>query len=212
MEDAMATFDPKKELKPLYTAKKKVEEVIAERGVYLAIDGVGAPGGDAFQQAMEQLFGLAWTLKYWLKGEGRADFKVPSLEVQWRIKDPKELPMDQWPWTAMLRVHDDVTGRDVVAARKVLKEKKDIDAKAVRRRGLKQGRSLQVMHAGPYDGIGEGYGKILEEMKERGAKPRGYCVEIYLNDPNRTAPEKLKTILRWPISLPRPSYARGKAA
>jgi len=207
----MKTIDLKKNLKDLYTATSKVKEVVAERGTFLCIEGEGEPGGEAYVTAIGALFSVAYTIKFTLKKAGVLDFKVPPPECLWLVEDPKSTPMSEWQWRLMIRVPDEVTAAHLKEVRKALKEKKGLDASGVRRRSWRPGRALQVMHVGPYDKLEESYAKLVAHADEIGAKPKGGCHEVYLSDPRRTAPERLKTIVRMPIALPRPPCARGCA-
>ena len=208
----MKTSDLRKDLKFLYTAPRKVQEVTVDRAVYLYVDGQGEPGGDAFSAAMQAIYSVAYTIKFTLKKANVLDFKVPPPEVQWLVEDPKTTPMSAWRWRILLRIPDDVTPDHLRDAHKTLKAKKQMDVSCVRRKSWRQGRCLQVLHVGPYEEVEAAYNALLAHAAAMGAKPRGtgQCSEVYLNDPRRTAPEKLKTIVRIPISLPRPTYARGK--
>jgi len=200
----------RKDLKPLYTARQNVQEVTSDRGVYLYVDGQGEPGGDDFNAAMQAIYSVAYTVKFTLKQANVLDFKVPPPETQWLVENPKTTPMSAWRWRVLLRVPNDVTAAHLRDACRTLKAKKRTDASCVRRKSWRQGRSLQVLHVGPYEEVETAYNTLLAHAAAIGAKPRGQCSEVYLNDPRRTAPEKLKTIVRIPISLPRPTHARGK--
>jgi hypothetical protein len=203
----MKTVDLTKELKPLYTATRKIEEVVAERSVFLAVDGHGEPGGEAFQGAIGSIFATAYTLKFALKKEGRLDFKIPKLETLW-LSDPATVKRSDWKWRALLRIPDEVTGSDLKTVRRLLADKGH-DVSGVRRVSWREGRALQVMHVGPYEKLGDTYRSVFGEAENRGYRVKGSCHEVYLSDPRRTAPENLKTIVRVPISHPRPRQARG---
>ena len=208
----MKSIDFRKSLRELYNATSKVKEVIAERGAFLCVEGKGKPGGGAYVNAIGVLFAAAYTIKFTLKKVGVLDFKVPPPECVWLIDDPKKTPMSEWQWQLMIRIPDEVTSAHLKDARKALKERKGLDASIVRRRSWRPGRALQVMHVGPYDKVEEAYAKLQARADELGIKPKRGCHEVYLSDPRRVAPEKLKTIVRMPIALPRPPYARGGAS
>lgn len=205
----MKKVDLGRELKGLYTATSKVGEVTADRGEFLCVDGKGAPGGAEFQRAIEVLYSVAYTVKFSLKKAGLLDFTVPKLEWLWLVGDPKAIPMSQWEWRAMIRIPSEVTRAHINEAGKLVGEKKGLDVSGVRRISWREGRALQVMHTGPYDGVEEAYEKLHARADELGYRVKGRTHEIYLNDPNRVAHQKLKTIVRLPISHPRPAYARG---
>jgi len=194
----MEKIDFKKTLKHLYRAKPDIGEVDAGTGTYLSVKGQGAPGGDAYSEAIQKLYTVAFTLKFSLKHAGVLDFAVSSLETLYQ-DDPAEVPRDEWRWEILIRIPEDVTEeqlRDTITAVKV---SKGLDASAVTRAVLKEGRSLQTLHIGPYDQVGEVYRRMLAHMEENELVCSGLPHEIYLSDPRRVAPEKLKTIVRLPI-------------
>ena len=199
-----------KELKDLYSATSQIEEVTAERGVFLGVDGQGEPGGEAFQIAFEQLYPLAYTLRFSLKTAGALDFTVSKPECLWFVDDPKNTPLSDWGWRLLIRIPEEVTNAQLKDARKTIREKKDLDTSAVKRRSWREGRALQVLHVGPYEKLEETYKRLCAHAQELGYKIKQPGHEIYLSDPRRTAPEKIKTIVRLPVAHPRPGYARGK--
>lgn len=207
----MRTVDFTKENKELYHATRRVEEITAERGVFLAVDGQGTPGGPAYRQALEHLFTVAYTLKFQLKAEGLTDFKVPKLECLWYGQDMQHTDPSQWRWRALLRVPDSVTPVQVKAARKTAAERKGVDAADVHRVTWREGNALQLLHVGPYDAVGSDYEALGAEAKRLHYRVRGPAHEVYLNDPQRVAPERLRTIVRLPVSHPRPAHAYGRA-
>jgi hypothetical protein len=205
----METIDFGKQYRELYHAGRKVQEVHAERGAFLRVTGRGEPGGEAFQRAIEALFSVAYTLKFQLKGAGVLDFKVPKLECLWDTDDVEGTPPEDWEWRLQIRIPDVVTGAQVGAARKAVKAKGAVDPALVRRTSWKEGLALQVMHVGPYDQVGASCEQLAVTVQELGYRQRGPVHEVYISDPRRTAPERLRTVVRMPISHPRPAYARG---
>ena len=133
-----------------------------------------------------------------LKHEGVVDFKVGRLECIY-LSDCSQTPKDQWQWRLILRVPDTVTAKHLAHAKKALKEKKGIDAGTVRRIRWKEGRAVQVLHVGPYDRIGEAFGRLGTYAVENGLIAQCPPHEIYISDPRRAAAEKLKTIARLPV-------------
>jgi len=205
----MRPVDFSQQHKELYHATRRVQEVTAERGVFLAVDGQGAPGGPEFHQALEHLYTVAYTLKAQLKAAGTGDFKVPKLECLWFVDDPQRTGPSQWKWRALLRVPQSVTPAHLKAARKAVAERKGWDLRDVRRVSWREGRALQLLHVGPYDAVAPAYQALGEAAAHSHYRVRGPAHEVYLNDPQRTAPDKLRTIVRLPISHPRPAYAAG---
>jgi hypothetical protein len=194
-------IDFAKSRRELYTATAAIREVDVEKAAYLAVDGRGAPGGEAFQAAMPALYGTAYTVKFARKFAGRGDFAVGRLECVYLDKDPARLPRDRWRWRVLIRVPEGVTAADVAAARRSLKERKGLDGPRVRRVTMTEGAALQTLHVGPYDQLGRTYDRLLEAA--RGRKRSGPAHEIYLSDPRRVPPGRLKTIVRVPIARAR---------
>lgn len=178
----------------LYRATKSVQEVEVGSGAFLAFGGVGPPGGRAYQEAVGKLYALAYTTKFSLKHAGVLDFAVPNLECLWH-SDPTGTPKSQWRWRLQLRIPDAVTSDHLRTARKVLREK-ETDVSGVRRTTWTEGRAVQVLHTGPYDTVDETYRALGRYAEEHGMRCVGPGHEIYLSDPRRTAPERLKTIVR----------------
>ncbi len=190
--------DFRKRYPDLYRESKNVVEVRAAKGVFLAIDGVGEPGSQAFQDAIGALYALAYTTKFTLKNAGLGDFAVPALEGLY-FDDPATTTPAQWHWRLQLRVPEQVTARALADVRKALADKKGIDTQAVKRITWTEGRALQVLHMGPYDQVGGAYQRLAGEAGARRLSCAGPGHEIYLNDPRRVAPTKIKTIVRMPV-------------
>lgn len=196
--DEMDTFDFTKTLKHIYKAGKKIRELSVDSGVFIAVDGKGKPGGEAFQKAVMDVYSTVYPLKFMLKFGGVLDFKICPLECLW-LSEPTT-PVAQWEWRAMVRIPEEVTAAQVRAAQKQTFEKKGLDVSAAKRITWKGGRALQVLHVGPYDKVGATYEQIGAFAAGNGYAVKGPGHEIYLNDPRRTAPEKLKTIVMLYVS------------
>ena len=179
----------------LYSATGKIKEVVAERAVFLSVDGHGAPGGELFQAAIGALYGAAYTIKFTMKKGGRCDFAVSKLECVWDVDDPKRTPVAQWRWRLLIRVPEAVTLAQLKGAKQALRDKGQ-DADAVQRVAWKEGRALQTMHVGPYDQVHVAYARLGDRAEELGLDPVGPGHEIYVSDPRRVAPERCKTIVR----------------
>jgi len=191
----MKKIDFSKDMKDLYTAKEKIQEVAPGMGTFIAVDGKGQPGKEAFQDAIQQLFATVYTLKFSLKNAGVLDFKVNRLECLW-FSDPKTTPISEWQWRMLIRLPDEVGGKDVTAAQKTVKEKKGIDVSGAKRIRWKEGRAIQMLHVGHYDQFERTYNKLMSYADENSLSINGPAHEVYMNDPRMTAPEKLKTIVR----------------
>ncbi len=198
----MDKIDFKKTMKTLYRATSKVERVNPGMGTFIAVDGRGTPGGEAFEKAIQNLYPVAYTVKFALKKAGTIDFVVPPLEALW-YDNPVDVPdMSQWRWRTMIRVPECVSSENLQAAQDSILDKKGTDTSDVRLVKWEEGDSLQILHIGPYDQ--DSFGAIYEEL-HRSAVAENMALqapghEIYLSDPRRTAPEKLKTIVRLPIA------------
>lgn len=194
----MKKIDLAKEYKDLYTATAKIKEVNVGAGWFLCVDGCGAPGGAAFQKAIGELFGAIYTAKFMLKAEGKVDFKVARLECLWDVADPEQQPMETLKWRMMIRAPEALTAAHLNRAKKAMKAK-GVDASAVKRAKIKEGRCLQTLHVGPYKQIGITYRYLASAALENGLIVGDQGHEIYLNDPQRTASERLRTIVRFRV-------------
>ena len=194
----VAKVDYKKSYPDLYRAGRQVSELRPPKGTFLAVDGVGEPGGPEFQQAISQLFTLAYTLKFAMKKAGASDFTIPSLECVWP-EDVCDKPRSEWKWRLMLRVPQCVKERPLREVRKALLAKKGVATDAVKRVTWAEGRALQLLHVGPYEAVGAAYQAIQAEASARKLRCIGPAHEVYLSDPRRVAPEKIKTIVRMAV-------------
>jgi hypothetical protein len=193
----MKKIDLGKENRQLYAATGKIKEVQVPAAVFLRVDGRGEPGGEAFQRAMEALYGAVFTVKFTLKMAGKLDFTVGKPECLWDVDDPVKTPISEWSWSLMIRVPQELSAAHLKQAQKALRDKGK-DASAVKRVRFSEGRCLQTLHVGPYDQVGTAY-RHLAAAVEEGWTIGGKGHEIYLNDPRRTAPDRLKTIVRFPV-------------
>jgi len=200
----MAKLDLKRELKHLYASKRGVCVLVdVPPQQFLMLDGQGDPNGsDAFQDACGALYGMSYTLKFAMKATGQ-DYGVMPLEGLWWADDMASFSLDrrgEWRWRLMILQPDFVTAEDVAAAREQLRKKKDpplLDD--VRFERLEEGLSAHVLHVGPYADEGPTIEALHQFIADQGRKPRGKHHEVYLGDPRRTAPEKLKTVIRQPV-------------
>jgi hypothetical protein len=166
------------------------------------IDGRGDPNGAEFSDAINALYSLSYTLKFTVKKEKAVDYPVMALEGLWWTDSGRFDMADRkrWNWTVMMMQPGFVTSalyrRAVVEVRK----KKDIRALGVARlEAFREGLSAQIMHVGPYSAEGPTIERLHDYIREGGGRPRGKHHEIYLGDPRRAAPSKLRTILRQPF-------------
>ncbi len=184
----------------LYRESRTVADVRAGRGVFLAVDGVGEPGCQAYQDATAALYALAHTAKFTCKNAGAGDFTIPALECLY-FDDPATTPREQWHWRLQLRIPEELSAGSLEDIGKALEEKKGIDTRAVKRIAWSEGRALQMLHVGPYERVSGVYRQLVAEATARGLICRGPGHEIYLNDPRRVARDKIKTIVRMPVEV-----------
>jgi hypothetical protein len=197
-----------RELKAEYATPKKPAIVETTPGVYLSVSGKGSPEEPSFQTGIGALYGMAYTLKFMSKDCGR-DFKVAPLEgVYWGARksrrDPHgfaaKTPRNGWHWQLMIRVPDFVGEADRAAAVEALLAKgKEKEVASVERLELHEGRCVQMLHVGPYAEEQRTIDAMEAFRREQGLEPDGLHHEIYLSDPRRVPPERLRTILRVPV-------------
>jgi hypothetical protein len=197
----MAKIDLFQAHKADYAAPRKPVVLRIAKAGYLGIAGRGAPGGETFQQAIGALYQAAFTVKMASKSAGR-DYAVCKLEgLLWADsgRSLTTVPKDQWRWRLLIRTPDFIGKGELTTAREKLAEKnKEPLCKEVELTTLDEGQCVQMLHIGPYDQEPE----TVRQMEAFGAglgyRLEGHCHEIYLSDPRRVAPEKLRTILRIP--------------
>jgi hypothetical protein len=202
----MEKLDLKKKWKQLYGAKADaITAVDVPPLTYLMVDGEGDPNtSQTFQEAVEALYSLSYTLKFTLKKSPRAiDYGVMPLEGLWWADDPRafyEADKSTWKWTVMILQPDVIRQVEVDAAFDQVRKKKNPAAlDRVRFEKLEEGPSAQVLYLGPFSAEGPVIQRMHDFIHAAGKQLRGKHHEIYLSDPRRTAPEKLKTILRQPM-------------
>lgn len=204
----MTTTDGKidlfKELqKTEYAQPKKPVMVEVSNGTFLAVEGQGSPDGGEFTAKIGALYSMAYTLKMTRKFDGKQDYVISKLEGLWWSDlgpDLKNIPREEWRWKLMIRTPD-IVGRDEVEqAAKVLVDKgKPREVEEVHLETFEEGKCVQMLHVGPYDREWETISQMLAFADERGYESHGRHHEIYLSDPRRVEPDRLKTILRMPV-------------
>ena len=171
---------------------------------YLVVRGSGAPGSKSFEIAIAALYGMAYTLKFQSKFAGR-DYVVGKLEALYGVDgqttaDLGRLDTSNWNWRMMIRLPEFVTEEHLATARETLREKgKDGDFETVVRETIEEGQCVQMLHIGPYENEPQTVGEMLSFADEQGLSPHLWHHDIYLSDPRRAAPEKLRTIVRIPV-------------
>ena len=205
----MKTLDLKKQLKHLYQPSAKQFSIVDVPSMnFLMVDGSGDPNTSAeFQAATEALYALSYGLKFGVKqgkyGETAYDYPVMALEGLWWVDDMAHFSVDAkglWHWTLMIMQPDIITAAMVAAAGADVAKKKTLAAlPKVRFEAYHEGPSAQIMYFGPFKDEGPTIARLHAFIEEGGHQLRGKHHEIYLSDFRRTAPEKLKTVIRQPL-------------
>jgi len=190
-------IDFKKEQKDLYQPKTTPSIIDVPEMLFIAADGKGDPNTSAeYAAAVGALFGLSWAIK--MSNKAVLEYVVAPLEGFWSAADSTE--KSNFEWTALIRQPDFVTEEILQAAKSKMP---DLDTSKARLVRITEGLCVQAMHIGPYDDE-----PATIAAMERYAVETGYAIdisdarrhhEIYLSDPRKTAPEKLKTVIRHPV-------------
>jgi hypothetical protein len=197
--------DLKKEYREFYNPSAKECSVVDVPDMqFLMIDGSGDPNtSQDYQDAVGALYAMAYTLKFLSKETENLDYVVMPLEGLWWTDDMTEFSADDksaWKWTAMIMQPDHITSARVKASVGEVRHKKDPPAlDLVRFEPICEGLSVQIMHIGPYAEEGPTIARLHQFAADSGYSLRGKHHEVYLSDPRRAAPEKLRTVIRQPV-------------
>jgi len=205
-------FDFKKEYKEFYLPKNKPQIVTVPPANYLAVRGTGNPNeeGGAYKQALEVLYALAYTLKMSYKTdyriEGFFDYVVPPLEGFWwqeGINGIDYKDKSSFCWISVIRLPDFISRKDFDWAVETVERKKKLDCGRAELLTIDEGLCVQLLHNGPFDGEPVSVALMDAYLKENGYEndfgPTRLHHEIYLSDARKTAPEKLRTVIRHPV-------------
>lgn len=201
----MKTIDFRKTYGAYYfPSAKEVTTVTVPVLSFVMVDGTGNPNTTpAFHQALEALFAVSYGLRFALKKQGVADYRTGPLEALWWTADDGTFDFDagaEWKWTAMVLQPEVVTRPRFEDARSLAGERRDLPALSkLRLDRYREGMSAQVLHVGPYAAERPTIERLHAFIRDRGYRLAGKHHEIYLGDPRRAAPERLKTILRQPM-------------
>jgi hypothetical protein len=196
----MTRIDLKKELKTFYTAPKKPELVDVPPMNFLMVTGQGDPNAGEFQQAMEALFSVSYALKFKAKKIDK-DYTVMPPEGLFWAEDMSSFALgdkNAWEWTLMIAQPEFITEEMFWSALEETRKKKGLKAEP-RFESYHEGLSAQIMHIGPYGDEATTIKMLHDFIRENGYQLNGKHHEIYLSDPRRAAPEKMKTIIRQPV-------------
>ena len=173
----------------------------------LAIDGESEPGGTEFQGAMGALYRTAYSLHFLLRERG-IDARIGPSEALWERRDHREAWAEgdaafdpkAWHWTLLLAVPVEASDDDIASALAVARRKhpsRELSRLYVMT--LREGVTVEALHVGPYDTEPETIAKMHRAATEAGLRPNGPHHEIYLGDPRRGDPQRLRTVLRQPV-------------
>lgn len=208
-------FDFKKEQKEFYSPSRKPSIITLPSINYVAVRGKGDPNEEEgeYKRALEMLYTVSYTLKMSYKGdyriEGYFEYVVPPLEGLWWLDDGREvaatalLDKSKFNWISMIRVPDFIREEDLDWAKSEILRKKKTDCSAVEFMTMEEGLCAQILHVGPYDDEPATIAALDDFITSRAyAKdfsPTRRHHEIYLSDPRKSDPDKLKTVIRVPI-------------
>jgi hypothetical protein len=206
------------ELATLYRVRKGSVDIIDVPELhYLMVEGAGPPEGGSFASAVQALYSVSYAAHFALKKDQGDAPKVMPLEAQWWVGDPNQQDIvaavalgqasmldtdrERWCWRAMIVQPYPIDAATVDRAIRHARDKKDLPAlDLLRYERWEEGRCAQLLHVGPYAAEGPSIVRLHEGIAAAGYRPRGRHHEIYLGDPRRSAPEKLRTILRHPVA------------
>ena len=205
-------FDYKKEYKEFYLPPKKAQIVDLPKMQFGAVRGKGNPNDEdgEYKSALNILYGISYTIKMSKMGdhriEGYFDYVVPPLEGLWwqeGIDGIDYSRKEDFNWISMIRLPDFVSESDFEWAKKSVQEKKKLDSSRAELFTFTEGCCVQIMHLGSYDDE-----PVSVKAMDDFAAANSYALdfsktrlhhEIYLSDPRKCAPEKLKTVIRHPV-------------
>jgi hypothetical protein len=201
----MPAINLKKELKDFYNPSAKAVSMVDVPAMnFIMVDGQGAPASPQFQQAIEALYSVAYTIKFAKKKREGVDYPVIALEGLWWADnmqdfDPNIGDRNQWQWTLLMMQPIAVSRIDFESGREAAAKKKpNLSIKLVRLDNFQEGPSAQILHVGPFTEEGPNVQRLHQKIAEIGGQSSGKHHEIYLSDFRRVEPAKMKTVLRQP--------------
>ena len=208
MEAIIEKLDLEKEDHNYYKTGKEPEIRDLDPYYYLTVEGKSSPSSESFNLAIEQVYAVAYNIKFLCKAED-LDFKVPKMEGFWWIDGGleaqhkfTETPEDEWNWKITIRMPDFVEGDHfyrAIQSTKLKKPELSVEDK-VKYELINEGKCVQILHIGSYDSETESIEKIMNFNKLNNLEVAGYHHEIYLSDPRKTPEHKLRTILRYAVN------------
>jgi hypothetical protein len=206
----MEKVDYKKKLKHLYNpSASEISLVDVPQMNFVMVDGSGDPNtAREYQEAIEALYSISYAIKFMVKKEQEIDYGVMPLEGLWWTDNMSLFTTDNkdiWKWTAMIMQPEYVSPALFDSALRQVEKKKSLQALSKARfQSFHEGRAAQIMHIGPFSAEGPTIARIHEFIREQVYSFDGLLQkhhEIYLSDFRKTAPDKLKTIIRQPVQI-----------
>jgi hypothetical protein len=198
----MSKLDLLKEYKSYYNAGKNPEIVEFDEANYLTIEGIGEPAGKMFVSKVEALYPLAYGIKKICKEQDK-DFGVPKLEGLWWVDGDTpalEIPRNEWRWKLLIRMPEFITKELMFSVQPVVaKKKKNELVQKIALEKMTEGKCVQIMHIGPYSTEHKTINELMAFIDANGISVNGKHHEIYLSDPRKNKPDKMKTIIRYPV-------------
>ncbi len=202
----MEKIDFKKRYAEFYSVKKDTITLVqVPEFNYLMIHGEGDPNtSQKYKDAVEALYAVAYRVKFKIKKELlQLDYGVMPLEGQWWTDDMNQFSMDNkdiWKWTMAIMQPEFISSEIIQQCIREVSEKKDLSALSrIFFDKAQDGLSAQILHIGPYADEAPTIEKLHNYIHENGYRLAGKHREIYLGDPRKSAPEKLRTIIRQPV-------------
>jgi hypothetical protein len=200
----------------LYKARKGLVDFIDVPALSFAIvEGQGAPEGSAFADAIQALYSVSYAAHFAVKKSLGESTKVMPLEALWWVDEPGQFDLlakvtageatmaetdrGKWRWQAMIMQPEPIDAAIIEQAIKDSRAKQLPALDRLRFERWEEGRCAQLMHFGPYSDEGPSIARLHAAIAAARLHPRGRHHEIYLGDPRRSAPEKLRTLLRQPV-------------
>lgn len=205
-ENSMRTYDVKKQRKDLYAPKPGDFEIVEVPPLeFLMVDGHGDPNtSTAYREAIEALYAASYSVRAVTKTRLGMVHTVAPLEGLWSADDLEAFrtrDKSAWDWTVMIAQPEWITGDLVEEALTAARKKRFPALDLIRFERYAEGRSVQILHVGPYDDEGPTLERLHRDfLPANGLAPTGRHHEIYLSDARKTEPARLKTILRQPVS------------
>jgi len=206
----MEKLDLTKKYKTYFTSKTKPEIVEIEPAQFISITGKGDPSEKSFSEKIQALYTTAYTIKFVFKQQDK-DFTVSKLEGLWWYDEkkfvgitmeeaPNAIARSEWEYRLLLRMPEYVTKNDVNKAIQAAFAKKKLElVKEIEFFRMNEGKSVQMLHVGPFSKENETLQEMKKVIEENGFQKNGLHHEIYLSDFNKTEESKLRTILREPV-------------